>query len=99
MDETTHDPGSFEFSSLLVAAEMYFVIYEELIQSFALALVAVARLSLLILGDVAMVALICITMHGKAFLLLYIYIMLHISRYLVLHSKTTRIISYYIAPF
>lgn len=62
MDETTHDPGSFEFSSLLVAAEMYFVIYEELIQSFVLALVAVARLSLLILGDVAMVALICITM-------------------------------------
>jgi len=88
IDESTLDPEPFGFSSVFVATEMYFVIYDELIQSFALALVAVAGLSLLILGDVAMVVLICFTVVRRfpfsTFILFYIFpaILSYVSRQL-----------------
>lgn len=68
IDESTLDPDPFGFSYVFVYIEQYFVIYDELILSFVLALVAVAVLSLFILGDVAMVALVCFTVVRRFFL-------------------------------
>lgn len=49
--------------------EQFLVIYEELVVNFVLALVAVAVLSLLVLGKVAIVALVCLTVvRGGVFL-------------------------------
>ena len=42
-------------------AEQFVVIYDELLISFGLALVAVLALSLLVLGKVAVVLLVCLT--------------------------------------
>lgn len=61
VDESTLDPQPFGFSSTFVFTEQYLVLYEELIGSFTLALVAVVILSLLVLGKVAVVILICVT--------------------------------------
>ena len=41
--------------------EQYLVIYDELIMNFILALVAVAALSVFVLGKIAIVALVCFT--------------------------------------
>ena len=61
IDESTLDPEPFGFSEMFIITEQFLVIYDELILNFILALVAVAVLSLFILGDMAMVALICLT--------------------------------------
>lgn len=47
--------------------EQHLVIYDELILNFILSLIAVAILSLLILGDVSMVVLICFTVVRRFF--------------------------------
>ena len=65
IDQSTLDPAPFGFSSVFVFTEQFLVIYDELILNFVLALVAVAVLSLFILGDVAMVALICFTVVSR----------------------------------
>ncbi|CAM9472608.1 unnamed protein product [Ascophyllum nodosum] len=61
IDQSTLDPEPFGFSSVFVFTEQFLVIYDELIENFILALVAVAVLSLLILGNVGMVVLICVS--------------------------------------
>ena len=59
VDQSTLDPEPFGFSSVFVFTEQFLVIYDELIGNFILALIAVAVLSLLILGNVGVVVLIC----------------------------------------
>lgn len=61
IDESTLDPKPFGFSKIFIFTEQFLVIYDELILNFILALVAVAALSLFILGDMAIVVLICLT--------------------------------------
>lgn len=46
---------------MFVFAEQFVVIYDELLVSFGLALVAVLALSLLVLGKVTVVLLVCLT--------------------------------------
>lgn len=61
VDESTLDPQPFGYSGMFVFIEQFLVIYDELIMNFILALVAVAILSLLVLGKVFIVILICLT--------------------------------------
>lgn len=76
------------------------MIYEELILNFALALVVVTLLTLFILGDVAMVAPICLTVLKRFFLVFFNSINAHISYFhvyrLPYHQRSTRIYSSYI---
>lgn len=60
-DLSTLDPEPFGFSTIFLSTEQYLVIYDELIMNFILALVAVAVLSVFVLGNIAIVALICFT--------------------------------------
>lgn len=59
--ESTLDPEPFGFSYLFIFVEQFVVIYRELMMNFLLALVAVAILSFLVLGKVAIVILVCFT--------------------------------------
>ncbi|CAM9472819.1 unnamed protein product [Ascophyllum nodosum] len=61
IDQSTLDPEPFGFSGVFVFTEQFLVIYDELIENFILALVAVAVLSLLILGNVGVVVLVCVS--------------------------------------
>ena len=61
VDQSTLDPKPFGFSGSFVFTEQFLVIYDELILNFVLALVAVAVLSVFILGRMAIVALVCFT--------------------------------------
>lgn len=61
VDQSTLDPEPFGYSGIFVFTEQFLVIYEELIINFILALVAVAVLSLFILGKIGVVALVCFT--------------------------------------
>eukprot|EP00752_Nemacystus_decipiens_P008590 g7670.t1 len=61
VDETALDPKPFAFSGVFVFSESFVVIYKELLTSFGLALVAVLALSLLVLGKVTVVLLVCLT--------------------------------------
>ena len=83
IDQSTLDPEPFGFSSVFVFTEQFLVIYDELILNFVLALVAVAVLSLFILGDVAMVALICFTVVRRFFLILSNFMVAHVSYFYV----------------
>lgn len=60
-DQSTLDPQPFGFSTVFLFTEQYLVLYDELIMNFVLALVAVAVLSVFVLGKIAIVALICFT--------------------------------------
>eukprot|EP00903_Cladosiphon_okamuranus_P022061 g20288.t1 len=62
MDESTLDPESFAYATVFVFIEQDVVIYDELLTSFGLALVAVLALSLLVLGKVSVVLLVCFTL-------------------------------------
>ncbi|CAM9351148.1 unnamed protein product, partial [Laminaria digitata] len=60
-DLSTLQPEPFGFSSIFLWTEQYLVIYDELIMNFVMALVAVAVLSVFVLGKISIVALICFT--------------------------------------
>lgn len=68
MDQSTLDPEPFGFSGVFVFTEQYLVIYKELIVNFVLALVAVAILSLFVLGHFTIVLLVCVTVVEPCFL-------------------------------
>eukprot|EP00904_Undaria_pinnatifida_P008217 jgi/Undpi1/4525/HiC_scaffold_18.g07879.m1 len=59
--ESTLYPRPFGHAEIFVFTEQFLVMYEELILNFALALAAVGVLSTFILGKVAVVALVCLT--------------------------------------
>lgn len=59
--QSSLEPEPFGFSGIFVFTEQYLVIYDELIFNFILALVAVAVLSVCILGRIAVVMLVCAT--------------------------------------
>eukprot|EP00903_Cladosiphon_okamuranus_P015713 g14505.t1 len=61
VEQSALDPKPFAFSGVFVFAEQFVVIYDELLTSFGLALVAVLALSLFVLGKVAVVLLVCVT--------------------------------------
>lgn len=61
VDLSTLDPKPFEFSPVFIFTEQFLVMYQELILNFVLALVAVAVLSLFILGNITIVVLVCVT--------------------------------------
>lgn len=67
VDQSTLDPEPFGYSGIFIFTEQFLVIYEELIINFILALVAVAVLSLFILGKVGVVALVCFTVVRRLF--------------------------------
>ncbi|CAN0424969.1 unnamed protein product, partial [Ectocarpus sp. 8 AP-2014] len=56
-DQSTLDPQPFAYSDMFLFAEQYLVIYDELLSSFGLALLAVLVLSLFVLGKVTVVLL------------------------------------------
>ena len=60
-EQSALDPEPFGFSSVFVFVEQFLVIYDELIENFILALAAVVVLSLLVLGKVGVVVLVCFT--------------------------------------
>ncbi|CAN0336892.1 unnamed protein product [Ascophyllum nodosum] len=60
-DQSVLNPEPFAFTQVFVLNEQFLVIYDELITNFILALVAVAILSLLILGKIGIVVLVCLT--------------------------------------
>ena len=68
-EQSALDPEPFGFSSMFVFVEQFLVIYDELIENFILALAAVAVLSILVLGKVGVVVLVCFTVVS-----IYIYI-------------------------
>ena len=59
--QSTLDPEPFGYSEIFVFTEQFLVMYQELISNFALALIAVGVLSVFILGNLAIVALVCVT--------------------------------------
>ncbi|CAM9122089.1 unnamed protein product, partial [Laminaria digitata] len=59
--QSTLDPQPFGYSEIFVFTEQFLVMYQELILNFALALAAVGVLSVFILGKLAIVALVCLT--------------------------------------
>lgn len=59
--QSTLDPEPFGYSEIFVFTEQFLVMYRELISNFALALIAVGVLSVFILGNLAIVALVCVT--------------------------------------
>ncbi|CAM9850692.1 unnamed protein product, partial [Ectocarpus sp. 12 AP-2014] len=59
-DQSTLDPQPFAHSDVFGFTEQYLVIYDELLASFGLALLAVLVLSLFVLGKVAIVVLVCV---------------------------------------
>ncbi|CAM9765761.1 unnamed protein product, partial [Scytosiphon promiscuus] len=59
--ESTLDPQPLAFSGYFIFSEQFLVIYEELIVNYVLALVAVAVLSVFVLGKLKIVALVCFT--------------------------------------
>ncbi|CBJ26527.1 conserved unknown protein [Ectocarpus siliculosus] len=61
-DQSTLDPQPFAYSDVFGFTEQYLVIYDELLASFGLALLAVLILSLFVLGKVAIVVLVCVTL-------------------------------------
>lgn len=61
MGQSTLDPEPFGYSEIFVFTEQFLVMYQELISNFVLALIAVAVLSIFILGKLAIVALVCVT--------------------------------------
>ncbi|CAM9391119.1 unnamed protein product [Ectocarpus sp. 12 AP-2014] len=61
-DQSTLDPQPFAYSDMFLFAEQYLVIYNELLSSFGLALLAVLVLSLFVLGKVTVVLLVCLTL-------------------------------------
>ncbi|CAM9198844.1 unnamed protein product, partial [Ectocarpus sp. 12 AP-2014] len=61
-DESTLDPQPFAFAGVFVFSEQFIVIFGELMSSFGLALLAVLVLSLLVLGKVTVVLLVCVTL-------------------------------------
>ncbi|CAM9835466.1 unnamed protein product [Ectocarpus sp. 12 AP-2014] len=61
-DQSTLDPQPFAHSDVFGFTEQYLVIYDELLASFGLALLAVLVLSLFVLGKVAIVVLVCVTL-------------------------------------
>ncbi|CAM9710197.1 unnamed protein product, partial [Ectocarpus sp. 4 AP-2014] len=62
VDQSALDPAPFAYSEVFVSSEQFVVIYGELMSSFGLALAAVFALSLLVLGKVAVVVLVCVTL-------------------------------------
>ncbi|CAN0203161.1 unnamed protein product [Ascophyllum nodosum] len=60
-DQSDLEPEPFAFTQIFVLTEQFLVIYDELIINFILALAAVAVLSLLILGKIGVIALVCFT--------------------------------------
>lgn len=65
VDQSALEPKPFGFSAVFIFTEQYLVIYDELIVNFILALVAVAIMSVFVLGRFAIVALVCITVVRK----------------------------------
>ncbi|CAM9506157.1 unnamed protein product [Ectocarpus sp. 12 AP-2014] len=61
-DQSTLDPQPFAYSGVFVFSEQFVVIYNELLSSFGLALLAVLVLSLFVLGKVTIVLLVCLTL-------------------------------------
>ncbi|CAN0008284.1 unnamed protein product [Ectocarpus sp. 12 AP-2014] len=61
-DQSTLDPQPFAYSAVFLFSEQYVVIYNELLSSFGLALLAVLVLSLFVLGKVTVVLLVCVTL-------------------------------------
>ncbi|CAM9899558.1 unnamed protein product, partial [Ectocarpus sp. 12 AP-2014] len=61
-DQSTLDPQTFAYSDMFLFAEQHVVIYNELLSSFGLALLAVLVLSLFVLGKVTVVLLVCLTL-------------------------------------
>ncbi|CAM9359742.1 unnamed protein product, partial [Ectocarpus fasciculatus] len=61
-DQSTLDPQPFAYSEVFGFSEQYLVIYNELLSSFGLALLAVLALSLFVLGKVTIVLLVCLTL-------------------------------------
>ncbi|CAN0510355.1 unnamed protein product [Ectocarpus sp. 12 AP-2014] len=61
-DQSTLDPQPFAYSGVFVFSEQFVVIYNELLSSFGLALLAVLALSLFVLGKVTIVLLVCLTL-------------------------------------
>ncbi|CAM9737467.1 unnamed protein product [Ectocarpus sp. 13 AM-2016] len=61
-DRSTLVPQPFAYSAVFGFSEQYLVIYNELLSSFGLALLAVLVLSLFVLGKVTIVLLICLTL-------------------------------------
>ena len=66
IDQSTLDPEPFGFSGVFVFTEQFLVIFDELIENFILALAAVAVLSLLILGNVGVVVLVCVSVVSES---------------------------------
>eukprot|EP00903_Cladosiphon_okamuranus_P010290 g9741.t1 len=59
--QSTLDPPPMAFSRFFIFAEQFLVIYDELILNFVLALFAVAVLSIFMLGNLKITALVCFT--------------------------------------
>eukprot|EP00752_Nemacystus_decipiens_P003669 g3381.t1 len=59
--ESSLAPSPLAFSQFFIFSEQFLVIYDELIVNYILALVAVAVLSVFVLGDFAITALVCFT--------------------------------------
>ena len=61
VEQSALEPEPFGYSEIFVFTEQFLVIYQELILNFALALAAVGILSIFVLGKLAIVALVCLT--------------------------------------